>query len=216
MSNMIRAPHWSKVPAGEWRWPNFAPAEMASKGDGSIVLSCDAMDALQRVRDRLGVPLIITSAYRDPAHNAKVGGAKRSKHMEGIAFDVRVDNVAPDALIAAARVEGFRAFGTYPRQGFVHLDTRPNAAAWGDPFPPRETAFAPEPVARPDRSSAAKSKTIQASAGQIATGASGVAGAVGYLEGTAQIIAIVGGVLVVLLGMWIMRERLRAWADGWR
>jgi lysozyme len=77
----------------------------------------------------------------------------------------------------------------------------------------------PLPVPRPDnpdRSSAAKSKTIQASAGQIATGASGVAGAVGYLEGTAQIIAIVGGVLVVLLGMWIMRERLRAWADGWR
>ncbi len=76
----------------------------------------------------------------------------------------------------------------------------------------------PLPVPRPsspERSNPAKSKTMQASAGQIVTGGSAVAGAVGYLDGDAQKIVIVGGVLVVLLGMWIMRERLRAWGEGW-
>lgn len=90
-------------------------------------------------------------------------------------------------------------------------------AGYADAFLAALIAAGVAPTVQPaERSSPAKSTTLQASAGQIATGASGVAGAVGYLEGTAQIIAIVGGVLVVLLGMWIMRERLRAWADGWR
>jgi zinc D-Ala-D-Ala carboxypeptidase len=212
MSAMIYAAHWSKIPADKWRWPNFAPAEMASKGDGSIVLSCDAMDALQRVRDRLGVPLIITSAYRDPKHNAKVGGAKRSKHMEGIAFDVRVDNVAPDALIEAARAEGFRAFGTYPRQGFVHMDTRGADVSWGDPFPPRATAYAPEPVPRPERSSPAKSTTIQAvSVGGLTAVGGAIQAAVTADWRALAVLAVVGVVLAV-----IMRERVRAWRDGWR
>ncbi len=77
---------------------------------------------------------------------------------------------------------------------------------------------APLPVPRPsspERSNPAKSKTMQASAGQIVTGGSAGAGAVGYLDGDAQKIVIVGGGLVVLLGMWIMRERLRAWGEGW-
>jgi zinc D-Ala-D-Ala carboxypeptidase len=212
MSAMIYAGHWSKIPEGKWRWPNFEPAEMASKGDGSIVLSCDAMDALQRVRDRLGVPLIITSAYRDPKHNAKVGGAKRSKHMEGIAFDVRVDNVAPDALIEAARAEGFRAFGTYPRQGFVHMDTRAADVSWGEPFPPRATAYAPEPVPRPERSSPAKSTTIQAvSVGGLTAVGGAIQAAVTADWRALAVLAVVGVVLAV-----IMRERVRAWRDGWR
>ena len=79
-------------------------------------------------------------------------------------------------------------------------------------------ATSPVPIPRPaspERSSPTKSKTVQASAAQIATGAGGAASAIGYLDGNVQIIVAVGGVAVALLGMWIMRERLRAWAEGW-
>jgi zinc D-Ala-D-Ala carboxypeptidase len=151
MTDMIEAAHWRAVDPGAWPWPNFSPAEMASKGDGSLRLSRDAMDRLQRLRARLGVPMQILSAYRDPAHNKRVGGAKRSQHLRGRAFDVRVDNIDPAALIAATvtvtatAIEGFIGFGTYPRQGFVHIDTRETPASWGPPF---ATRFAPEAVAK--------------------------------------------------------------------
>jgi zinc D-Ala-D-Ala carboxypeptidase len=80
---------------------------------------------LQSLRNRLGRPIIITSAYRSPAHNARVGGAPRSRHLQGIAFDVRMDNHDPEAFIAQARAVGFHGIGTYPRQNFVHIDARP-------------------------------------------------------------------------------------------
>ena len=37
--------------------------------------------SLQALRDRLGKPLIVRSAYRSPEHNRAVGGATRSKHL---------------------------------------------------------------------------------------------------------------------------------------
>ena len=72
--------------------------------------------------------------------------------------------------------------------------------------------------AKPDtpRETPSQSTTVQASAVQIASGAGGAVAAVGALDGAAQLIAIGGCVLVVLLALWIMRERLRAWADGRR
>lgn len=70
--------------------------------------------------------------------------------------------------------------------------------------------------AAPERTSAAQSKTVQASAAQIASGIGGGIGAVATLEGHAQLIAIGGCVLIVLLALWIMKERLRAWAAGRR
>lgn len=68
----------------------------------------------------------------------------------------------------------------------------------------------------PVRTKAVQSKTIQASATQIATGAGGAVAAVGALDGTAQLVAIGGCVLIILLGLWIMRERLGAWTNGRR
>lgn len=80
--------------------------------------------------------------------------------------------------------------------------------------------LAEPPVGRvePDtpRERPSQSTTVQASAVQIASGAGGAVAAVGALDGAAQLIAIGGCVLVVLLALWIMRERLRAWADGRR
>ena len=70
--------------------------------------------------------------------------------------------------------------------------------------------------AKPVRTSAVQSTTVQASAVQIASGAGGAVAAVGALDGAAQLVAIGGCVLVVLLALWIMRERLKAWADGRR
>lgn len=41
-----------------------------------------------RIRDKLGVPLIVTSAYRAPAYNRLVGGGTKSQHQLFTALDL--------------------------------------------------------------------------------------------------------------------------------
>ena len=84
--------HWRDVPESAWRWTNFSPAEIACRGTGKLLVNEPALDKLQALRDQLGKPLIVRSAYRSPEHNRAVGGATRSKHMDGAAFDIAMTN----------------------------------------------------------------------------------------------------------------------------
>lgn len=45
-------------------------------------------EMLQRVRDTLGVPVVVTSGYRAPAVNRAVGGVSSSDHQKGLAADI--------------------------------------------------------------------------------------------------------------------------------
>jgi peptidoglycan LD-endopeptidase CwlK len=64
------------------------------------------------------------------------------------------------------------------------------------------------------RVSAVESTTVQASVVQIASGAGASIAAIGALDGTAQIVVIGLVGLMVLAAVWIMRERLKKWAEG--
>ena len=72
--------HWRDVPEKAWRWPNFSPAEIACRGTGKLLVNETALDKLQALRDRLGKPLIVRSAYRSPEHNRTVGGDAVQAH----------------------------------------------------------------------------------------------------------------------------------------
>ncbi|MDO5606105.1 MAG: D-Ala-D-Ala carboxypeptidase family metallohydrolase [Paracoccus sp. (in: a-proteobacteria)] len=161
------------MPPAAWRWKNFSPAEIACRGTGKLLVNADALDRLQALRNALGKPLIVTSAYRSPEHNRAVKGAVRSQHLTGTAFDISMANHDPTAFIAAARKVGFGGIGTYPRSNFVHIDTGP-ARRWGDPFSPRPGGFARDQP--PAREHLAESRTMQgAGAAGVATlGAGGV------------------------------------------
>ncbi|WP_372921470.1 YcbK family protein [Roseovarius sp.] len=192
MSDPIRSfCHYSEVPDRLWRWPNFSPAEIACRGTGQIKLHPEALDTLQALRDRLGKPLIVNSGYRNPEHNRAVGGATRSKHMEGTAFDISMANHDPETFERAAREVGFLGFGTYPRSNFMHVDLGP-ARSWGAPFPPRATAFAAETP--PAREKLAESRTLKG------TGAAGVAtaGAAG-VEVAQEVLAETQGAVLPLV-----------------
>ena len=66
------------------------------------------------------------------------------------------------------------------------------------------------------RTNPTQSKTVKVSATQIATGVGSASGAIGYLDGTAQIVALVVAGIIVLSALWIMRDRLSKWAEGVR
>jgi hypothetical protein len=187
--------HFADVPTAGWRWGSFSPREIACKGTGKVLVNEDALDKLQALRDRLRKPLVLTSAYRSPEHNRRVGGAKNSRHMQGIAFDVRMDNHDPHEFEAAARAVGFTGFGYYPKSGFIHIDTGP-ARTWGTPWPLTATTWPSEPARQPE--SVAEDREVQAVAGASVAGAVAVAAEhlpiastlLGNLAPTAQLIAV--------------------------
>ena len=78
------------------------------------------------------------------------------------------------------------------------------------------TPVVEKPVASQGRSKPTQSRTVQASVVQGASAVGGAVGALNALDGTAQIVVLVGCILVALLALFIMRERLKHWANGVR
>ena len=85
--------------------------------------------ALEDLAKAYGVTLTITSAYRSPSYNAKVGGAKKSKHQQGLACDILMNNTTKAQrldFIQKASESGIEGIGTYfpssSGANFVHLD----------------------------------------------------------------------------------------------
>ena len=66
------------------------------------------------------------------------------------------------------------------------------------------------------RTSIAKSTTMQSAGGIIASAGGVIGTAVTSTDGTAQILLIVGGFITVAFALYIMRERIKKWADGIR
>ena len=116
--------HRGAAEGPDWPLRNFQPREFECPLSGVLLLHIPTVDRLDRVRDRLNAPMLVTSGYRSPEYNLRVGGAQASYHMLGRAFDIKVREGARHMDIAqAALAEGFTGFGFYPT--FVHIDTGP-------------------------------------------------------------------------------------------
>lgn len=80
---------------------NFTVAEWERKSSGGRTPDAfraaaqATLEKLQSVRDALGVPVVITSAWRSPDHNAEIkGSAKNSQHMTGEGVDFVVPSMS--------------------------------------------------------------------------------------------------------------------------
>lgn len=121
--------------------PNFTRREAASK-DGTPIpygLRHAAQRhafALERVRHMVGdKPIPVLSWYRSPAHNAAVGGATLSQHVNARATDISdsvINSLGRDAYNTAMRtVFANNGIGTDTRTGNVrHVDSRNYRARW--------------------------------------------------------------------------------------
>ncbi|GAH51978.1 unnamed protein product [marine sediment metagenome] len=82
---------------------------------------------LQKVRDYIGSPIIITSAFRTPTWNKYCGGVKNSYHIQGKAVDIKVIGMPlQDLAIYVARLTDFNGYGINFYKGFIHCDMRKN------------------------------------------------------------------------------------------
>lgn len=103
---------------------NFTWSEFASRRTVRVFIAVYLVELCQRIRDVMGGPLRVNSAYRDVLHNAAVGGEPDSYHVYGMAVDIDATVYGVERIVRAAREFGWKGgLGRY--KSFVHLDIGP-------------------------------------------------------------------------------------------
>ena len=109
---------------------HFKLNEFACKNSEAVIISEKLCYILEAIRMHFGKQVTITSGYRTPEHNAKIGGAVRSQHMLGLAADIKIPGVKPSDIAAYARtlMPTYGGIGTYST--FTHIDVRDTISNW--------------------------------------------------------------------------------------
>ena len=92
---------------------------------------------LQTIREYVGQPIKINSAYRCELHNSIIGGVKTSQHILGKASDITINTFTPDEvvdvienLLVNEMLGSFYIGGLGRYNTFTHLDIRDYKARW--------------------------------------------------------------------------------------
>lgn len=88
----------------------------------------------------------ITSGFRDPSYNAKVGGARGSQHVHGNAFDFSVrglDETKQQEIANWLKGQGLQGFGYYPNSQSMHADLG-GQRFWGPDYTKNSLGQTPE------------------------------------------------------------------------
>lgn len=120
----------------DWRSiKNFRQAEFDSPDEPGSGAKMDAtfVRLLDELRDRVGFPLVLTSAYRSPAHNASLEhSVDGSAHTLGLAVDIAARSSSERFIIVRNALElGVRRIGI--GRTFIHLDvdrSKPANVVW--------------------------------------------------------------------------------------
>lgn len=113
---------------------NFAASEFKCGCPcGRVRIDEKLVQGLQKLRDKIDMPITITSGFRCKDHNMAVNGASNSLHLTGQAADITCDMSLLRLYFEAIGVPEFQTggCGVYPQNGFIHVDVRGTRARWG-------------------------------------------------------------------------------------
>jgi hypothetical protein len=115
--------------------PHFTWAE-ATKNGARIPVSESVTGNIIKLAKRLelvrarfdGRSIKVTSWYRDPVSNRRIGGSRDSRHLYGDAADIQIAGLTPDRVQTALdpNWDGGLGYG----KSFTHLDLRGWGARW--------------------------------------------------------------------------------------
>jgi uncharacterized protein YcbK (DUF882 family) len=92
------------------------------------IIDEELLAMLDKLRDEVGKPVVITSGYRCFARQTQLlksglqTSKKRSQHELGKAVDIMVDGMTGLELEEVAKKVGFKSIGVAPM--WIHVDTR--------------------------------------------------------------------------------------------
>jgi uncharacterized protein YcbK (DUF882 family) len=105
--------------------PNFTRHELECKCGCGAVPSSVLMMKLRELRERLGKPILITSAMRCPEHNERVAHTgENGPHTTGLAVDIACDGKTAFDIIGIAIELDVCGIGVslHGASKFLHLD----------------------------------------------------------------------------------------------
>ena len=119
-------------------WKYFTEDELKCKHTGIYGMDPEFMEILEKVREEVGIPFIITSAYRDPTHPIEAKKSQPGAHASGKAVDILVRGSDAFKCIEVALKHGITGLGVkqHGDSRFIHLDTleatstRPRPWVW--------------------------------------------------------------------------------------
>lgn len=137
---------------------NFNSSEFDCHGSGccsETIVNPKLVEYVQKIRDHFGKSITVTSGYRCPVHNKRIGGATGSRHSKGDAADIVVSGVAPREVAKYAESIGIKGIGLYETNAdghFTHVDTRDVKSFWYGQNEAKRTTFGgstPAPAPKP-------------------------------------------------------------------
>lgn len=112
----------------------FTRHELACRHTGLCLMNAEFMAALDKLRLAYGMPMVLSSAYRDPSHPSEAAKTDPGMHTQGRAVDVLVSGPSAHRLVGLAIMAGFGGIGVSQKgpQGsrFIHLDDRQISTIW--------------------------------------------------------------------------------------
>ena len=108
---------------------NFSNKELSCSCCGKNEMTQETVDALQNLREAIGKPLKLSSAYRCPEHNSKVSSTGNTgPHTTGKAIDIKCSGKDAWELLSFAMIRskvwkgiGISQKGKHSSR-FIHLD----------------------------------------------------------------------------------------------
>lgn len=120
------------------RRKNFAPEEFINSDTAEklgirnapdynqIIAGMALADKMQQLRDAIGKPFKINSAFRCTELNLAVGGAPNSWHQQFLACDFNIEGMEPHEAVLAIKATNVSVDKVFVERGCVHMQTNQN------------------------------------------------------------------------------------------
>ena len=95
-----------------------------------VIVESELINVLEEIRAHFNKPVIITSGYRTPEYNKKIGGAKNSQHTKGKAADIKVSGIPAKEVQKYLKNKYPNKYGIGSYLNFTHIDVRAKKARW--------------------------------------------------------------------------------------
>ena len=126
---------WFASSDGYGRYQQSFGTYVTSSSVNAFCLTPKLRLAIWEFEGHFGKKIVMNSGYRDPFHNAAVGGQDDSFHMKCMAADFFIPGVDKRRLIAFAEHNNMvGGLGCYPGRSFIHVDVRDRPRGWRKPI----------------------------------------------------------------------------------